>query len=52
MRWAMDDDLKDEDIAEWLGSPLAGIEEFASQIVPIFLMWIRAAHEQLCKRSM
>jgi hypothetical protein len=52
MQWATDNDPKDEDIAEWLGGPLPGVEELASQIVPIFLMWTRAAREQLCKRSM
>lgn len=52
MQWATDDDPKDEDIAEWLGGPLSGVEKLASQIVLIFLMWTRAAREQLCKRSM
>jgi hypothetical protein len=51
MQWATDDDPKDEDIAKWLGGPLSGVEHVASQIVPIFLMWTRAAREQLCKRS-
>jgi hypothetical protein len=52
MPWATDHDRKDEDVAEWLGGPSAGVEELASQIVPIFLMWTRAAREQSCKRSM
>ena len=52
MQWATDDDPKDEDIAKWLGGPLSGVGKLASQIVPIFLMWTRAAREQLCKRSM
>jgi hypothetical protein len=42
MQWATDDDPKDEYIAMWLGSPIAGIKEVASQIVPIFLVWTRA----------
>jgi len=52
MQGATDDDPEDEDIALWLGSPIAGSEELASHIVPIFLMWTLAAREQLCKRSM
>lgn len=39
MQWAGDDDPKDEDIAMWLGGPIDDVEEVASQIVPIFLMW-------------
>jgi hypothetical protein len=52
MQRATDDDPEDENIALWLGSPTACSEELASQIVPIFLMWTRAARGQLCKRSM
>jgi hypothetical protein len=42
MQWVTDDNTKDEDIAAWLGSPIAGVKEVASQIVPIFLIWTRA----------
>jgi hypothetical protein len=38
MQWVTDDNTKDEDIAAWLGSPIAGVKEVASQIVPIFLI--------------
>jgi len=46
-----DDASETENIAIWLSDRIAGITGGASQIVPIFLTWTRAAQEQLRKRS-
>ena len=52
MRWENDDDgPTDWDLTFWLGAPMPGREEIASQFVGVFLMWTRAAREQLDKRE-
>ena len=46
-----DDDPTDWDIAFWLRDPMPGREEIASRFVRFFLLWTRAAIEQLNKRE-
>ena len=51
MRTDDDYDPSDRGIALWLAGPMPGKEELASQFVRIFLLWTRAAREQLDKRN-
>ena len=51
MGLASDDDITDQELAVWLGSPMFGMDDVASQFIRIFLLWTRAAREQVSKRE-